>query len=77
MDGADLPDVPIQGLNTTSGKNELVIVSAANCKTIATMNLVSDWDSPPTVYQIGDTDGDGMPNLVVFGGKKEQEFKLL
>ena len=29
------------------------------------------WHYPnnaPTVYQIGDTDGDGVPNVVVFGG---------
>jgi hypothetical protein len=77
MDGDDLPDVALQGLNTASGNYELVIVNAVNRNTIATMDLGSDWDSAPTVYQVGDTDGDGMPNVVVFGASNaEAAFKL-
>jgi len=77
MDGDGLADVVLQGLNTSSGNHELVIVSTANRNTITTINLGSDWDSAPTVYQIGDTDGDGVPNVVVFGGNEGQAvFKL-
>ena len=71
MDGDGLADVALQGLNTTSGRYELVVVNAATRDTITTINLGSDWDSAPTVYQVGDTDGDGVPNVVVFGGKAE------
>lgn len=77
MDGDGLADVVLQGLNTSSGNHELVIVNTANRNTITTINLGSDWDSAPTVYQIGDTDGDGVPNVVVFGGNVGQAvFKL-
>tara|TARA_Y100000310_G_scaffold33909_1_gene32041 strand:+ start:8745 stop:12983 length:4239 start_codon:yes stop_codon:yes gene_type:complete len=72
MDDDGLADVVLQGLNTTSGNYELVIVNAVNRNTITTINLGSDWDSAPTVYQVGDTDGDGVPNVVVFGTKSEQ-----
>jgi hypothetical protein len=67
MDGDGAADVALQGKNTSSGNHELIIVNALNRVTVATMNLGSDWDSAPTVYQIGDTDGDGVPNVVVFG----------
>ena len=77
MNGDGLADVVLQGLNTTSGNYELVIVNAVNRNTITTINLGSDWDSAPTIYQIGDTDGDGVPNVVAFGGSMEQHFKLL
>ena len=70
MDDDGLADVVLQGLNTTSGNYELVIVNAVNRNTITTINLGSDWDSAPTVYQVGDTDGDGVPNVVVFGSNE-------
>ena len=77
MDDDGLADVVLQGLNTTSGNYELVIVNAVNRNTITTINLGSDWDSAPTVYQVGDTDGDGVPNVVVFGLINAQAvFKL-
>lgn len=72
MDSDGLADVALQGLNSTSGSYELVIVNAANRNNISTINLGSDWDNTPTVYQIGDTDSDGVPNIVVFGTKSEQ-----
>jgi phage-related protein len=71
MDGDGLADVALQGLNTTSGRYELVVVNAATRETITTINLGSDWDSAPIVYQVGDTDGDGAPNVLVFWGKAE------
>ena len=71
MDGDGLAEVALQGLNTTSGRYELVVVNATTRETITTINLGSDWDSAPIVYQVGDTDGDDVPNVVVFGGKAE------
>ena len=77
MNGDGLADVALQGVNRTSGNHQLAIVNAKNGETITIMNLGSDWDTPPTVYQIGDTDGDGLPNVVVFrGGEGRTEFAL-
>ncbi|CAA0305929.1 conserved hypothetical protein [Alteromonas alvinellae] len=72
MDGDGAADVALQGLNNSSGNHELVIVNAVNRNTIITINLGSDWDRAPTVYQIGDTDGDGVPNVVVLGVQSGQ-----
>ena len=76
MDGDGLADVALQGVNRTSGNHQLAIVNAKNGESITIMNLGSDWDSAPTVYQIGDTDGDGVPNVVVFGGGKDDAYFL-
>ena len=33
----------------------------------ATYNLGSDWQSAPTITSLGDTDDDGLPDLIVYG----------
>jgi len=70
MDGDGAAEVALKGENTTSGNHELIIVNTINRDTLATINLGSNWDSTTAVYQLGDTDGDGVPNVLVFGSKK-------
>ncbi len=77
MDGDGLPDVALQGINRTSGNHQLAIVNAKSGESISIMNLGSDWDSAPTIYQIGDTDEDGVPNVVVFGVKAEHSSFII
>lgn len=72
MDGDGTAEVALQGENTSSGHHELIIVNALNRDTVATINLGRNWDSTPTVYQLGDTDGDGVPNILAFGSKEGQ-----
>jgi hypothetical protein len=60
-------EIGFLGLNK-AGEYELVIRQGDITKgEFRTDNLGSDWQSPPTITTLGDTNDDGSPNLLIYG----------
>jgi hypothetical protein len=67
LSGDEKAEIGFMGINP-QGDYELVIRhgDAANGE-YATYNLGSDWQNTPAITSLGDTDDDGLPDLLVYG----------
>jgi hypothetical protein len=67
LSGDEQVEIGFMGINPEGGY-ELVIRhgNAANGE-FATLNLGSDWQNAPAITSVGDTDDDGLPDLLVYG----------
>jgi hypothetical protein len=67
LSGDEKAEIGFMGINT-QGQYELVIRhgNVADGE-YATHNLGSDWQSAPDITSLGDTDDDGLPDLLVYG----------
>jgi hypothetical protein len=67
LSGDEKAEIGFLGINP-EGEYELVIRhgDAANGE-YATYNLGSDWQSAPAITSLGDTDDDGLPDLLIYG----------
>jgi hypothetical protein len=67
LSGDEKVEIGFMGINP-QGDYELVIRHGDTLNgEYATHNLGSDWQSAPAITSLGDTDDDGLPDLLVYG----------
>lgn len=68
-----LAEIGFMGVNS-AGEYELIIRDGdATNGELRTDNLGSDWLLPPSITSVGDTDDDGMPNLLISGQQSNSD----
>jgi hypothetical protein len=77
LSGDEQAEIGFLGINP-QGEYELVIRhgDAANGE-YATYNLGSDWQNAPTITSLGDTDDDGLPDLLIYGQNASGEALVI
>ena len=67
LSGDKKVEIGFMGVNSL-GEYELVIRHGNTAdKEYANYNLGNDWQSAPDITSLGDTDADGLPDLLVYG----------
>lgn len=77
LSGDEQAEIGFLGINP-QGEYELVIRhgDAANGE-YATYNLSSDWQNAPTITSLGDTDDDGLQDLLIYGQNASGEALVI
>ena len=71
LSGDEKAEIGFLGINA-NGEYELVIQHGNTADgEYASYNLGSDWQSAPSITSLGDTDEDGLPDLLIYGQKAD------
>ena len=71
LSGDEKAEIGFLGINTI-GEYELVIQHGnTDDGEYASYNLGSDWQSAPSITSLGDTNDDGLPDLLIYGQKTD------
>ena len=76
LSGDEKAEIGFVGVNT-NGDYELVIQHGNTADgEYAKYNLGSDWQSAPSITSLGDTDDDGLPDLLIYGQGLNEQLRI-